>query len=219
MIHPAFTDLPTQVPRSGRTQIMNDTKTPAAPEQPRQRAVVVVALAIVATVVVLRGLGRRWWCACGEPFLGTWDAYSSHTSQHVLDPYAVTHVLHGFVFWWLLGTVAKWIAHGWRVVIAVVIEALWEILENTPIVIDRYRQATAALGYAGDSIINSLGDILCCWLGVLLARRLGGWRSLGVFLLAETILLFWIRDNLTLNVIMLAWQSETLKHWQMGHGP
>ena len=103
----------------------------------------------------------------------------------------------------------------WRLVIALVLEALWEILENTNAVIDRYREATAALGYQGDTVVNSLGDMVCCGLGLLIARKLGWLRSLPIFILTEIVLLFWIRDSLILEIIMLIRPIDSIKSWQL----
>ena len=105
----------------------------------------------------------------------------------------------------------------WRLVITLVLEALWEIMENTNAVIDRYREATAALGYQGDTVVNSLGDMLCCGLGLLIARKLGWLRSLPIFIVTEIVLLFWIRDSLILEIIMLIRPIDAIKGWQLGH--
>ena len=105
----------------------------------------------------------------------------------------------------------------WRLVIVIVAEALWEVLENTNTVIDRYRATTAFLGYHGDTVVNSLGDILCCGIGVLIARKLGWLRSLPIFIATEIVLAFWIRDSLILEIIMLAHPFDMIKKWQLGH--
>jgi hypothetical protein len=106
---------------------------------------------------------------------------------------------------------------GWRLVMAVGIECAWEMIENTNTVIDRYRQATASLDYRGDTVINSLGDIFCCALGFLLARKLGWRRSIIVFICVEVVLLVWIRDSLLLEVLMLIHPINAIKTWQLGH--
>jgi uncharacterized protein DUF2585 len=113
--------------------------------------------------------------------------------------------------------VKKDISTGWRLVIALVAEAAWEILENSNAVIDRYRATTAFLGYRGDTVVNSLGDILCCGAGVLIARKLGWLRSLPIFLATEIVLLFWIRDSLLLEILMLIYPLDAVKQWQLGH--
>jgi uncharacterized membrane protein len=130
--------------------------------------------------------------------------------------------MHGFMFAGILlvlfrYVVKKDISTGWRLVIALVAEAAWEILENSNAVIDRYRATTAFLGYRGDTVVNSLGDILCCGAGVLIARKLGWLRSLPIFLATEIVLLFWIRDSLLLEILMLIYPLDAVKQWQLGH--
>jgi hypothetical protein len=109
------------------------------------------------------------------------------------------------------------VSTSWRLVMALAAEAAWEIIENTNAVIDRYRATTAFLGYHGDTVMNSLGDILCCGVGVLIARKLGWLRSLPIFIATEIILLFWIRDSLVLELIMLIHPIDAIKTWQLGH--
>ena len=144
------------------------------------------------------------------------------TSQTFLDPYSFTHLLHGFMFAGLLLLVLRFVARrdmstNWRLVIALALESLWEILENTNAVIDRYREATASLGYRGDTVTNSMGDILCCGVGLLIARKLGWLRSLPIFIATEVVLLIWIRDSLILEIIMLVHPFEAIKTWQLAH--
>jgi hypothetical protein len=109
------------------------------------------------------------------------------------------------------------VATAWRLVIALAAEAAWEILENTNTVIDRYRATTAFLGYHGDTVVNSIGDILCCGIGVLIARKLGWLRSLPIFIATEILLLFWIRDSLLLEILMLIYPLDAVRQWQLGH--
>jgi hypothetical protein len=172
----------------------------------------------IATAIQLGRQGRMWFCACGRILLWTSEAWSEDTSQHLLDPYSFTHLLHGFVFCgllaWGLGARLSW---AWRLWLAVVAEALWEIFENTEFVVRRYRENTMALGYQGDTVFNSLGDILACALGFLLARQLGWRRAIAVFGLTEIVLLILIRDSLLLSVIMLIYPIDALKAWQAGH--
>ena len=130
--------------------------------------------------------------------------------------------MHGFMFAGILlvlfrYVVKKDISTGWRLVIVLVAEAAWEILENSNAVIDRYRATTAFLGYRGDTVVNSIGDILCCGAGVLIARKLGWLRSLPIFIATEIVLLFWIRDSLLLEIIMLVHPFDSIKAWQLGH--
>ena len=176
-----------------------------------------VAAVLAATAAVLRRQGRLWLCDCGRFRVWLGDAWGSETSQQLFDPYSFTHVLHGFAFAGLLALLLPRANWRWRVALAVAAEALWEIAENTQYVINRYREATAALGYNGDTVVNSLGDVVACAAGVLLARKLGLVRSLLAFALTEVVLLLWIRDSLLLNVLLLVYPSERLRAWQAGH--
>lgn len=174
-----------------------------------------ISAILIATALLLRSTGRSWWCSCGQLFLWAGDICSAHNSQHLLDPYSFTHLLHGVALYWLLALVAPSWPTNWRLALATLLEALWEVGENSAYVIQRYREATAALGYQGDSVVNSLGDILCCIAGFLLAGRLGFRRSLALFLLVEALLIFWIRDSLILEVLMLSHPVEAIKAWQL----
>jgi hypothetical protein len=127
-------------------------------------------------------------------------------------------VLHGVFFYWLLSWGMLKRRWGWALALAGVLEAGWEIIENTPWVIDRYREATAALGYTGDTIANSSGDFLAALAGFVIARTVGPWGSIGVFVALELGCLWWMRDNLTLNVIMLLFPLESIKQWQSAMG-
>jgi len=171
---------------------------------------------IVASALVLRVEGRLWTCACGEIYLWAGDVWSAHNSQHLFDPYVFTHALHGFLFFWGLSLVAARLWPVWQLTAAVFLEAVWEVIENAPFIIDRYRAATISVGYSGDTIVNSTGDILVCGLGFWLARRIGLRWSIVVFFVTELALLIWIRDSLILNVIMLLYPVEAIKIWQLG---
>lgn len=174
------------------------------------------AATLLLTVLVLQLERRPWFGPDGEfgAFAGAW---TPHTSQHFLDPYSLTHIEHGLALYWLL----KWTLPRWpwpaRFWLGTLIESLWEVLENTPWVIQRYREATAALGYMGDSVVNTLGDILGCGAGLLLAPLLGLRGTIALFVTMELALGFWIRDNLLLNVAMLVYSPQWLQDWQMGN--
>ena len=178
-----------------------------------------LSLAIVAvfavTALLLHLEGRLWICSCGRVLIWAGNTCSSDNSQHFFDPYAFTHVLHGFMFFWLLAWLASRLKPNWQLLIAVAAEAAWEVFENTQFIIDRYREETAALGYNGDTVVNSFGDIICCILGFLIARRLGFRRSLLIFIALELILLIWIKDSLLLQILVLIHPSEAIKAWQM----
>jgi hypothetical protein len=178
-----------------------------------------LAMAAATTIAALqlRHQGRLWLCDCGRVLVWAGDAWSADNSQHLFDPYSFTHVLHGFVFCGLLAWALGRAARQWRLALAVSIEALWEVVENSAFVIRRYRETTLALGYQGDTIINSAGDIFACALGFVLACRLGLRRTLLAFAVTELVLLIWIRDSLLLNVLMLLYPVDAIKAWQMNH--
>ena len=172
---------------------------------------------LAATAWLLRAQGRAWVCSCGRLLFWTGEAWGADTSQHLFDPYSFTHVLHGIIFCGLLALAAPRLRPAWRLCLAVLAESAWEIAENTDAVISRYREATAALGYTGDTVVNSLGDIAACALGFLVARRLGLWRSLALFFLVEVVLILLIRDSLLINILMLIYPLDSIRVWQAGH--
>ena len=171
-------------------------------------------LALVA--VVLRAMGRPWWCAAGDTSLWSGDVWSRHNSQHLLDPYTFTHVLHGLALYALVWAVGRGVRPAGRAWIAFVIEAAWEIVENTDTVIARYRAATMSLDYFGDSVANSLGDVTACMAGYYAAGVLPVAVSVATFLFVDAVLLWRIRDSLLLNVLMLVHPVDAVKQWQMG---
>jgi len=170
-----------------------------------------------AMVAMLRAEGRMFLCACGYFAVWVSDWCSSTTSQQFLDPYSLTHILHGFLFFWLITLLFRRMPRGWQLWLVLLLESAWEVFENTPYVIDKYRNETAALGYHGDTIVNSLGDLACALVGFLVARRLGVRRSLIVFLLIELVLTVWIHDSLLLQILMLIRPVEAIKLWQTCH--
>jgi hypothetical protein len=163
----------------------------------------VTAAVVAVAVCQLRHQGRSWWCSCGQLTLWNSDVLSSHGSQHLFDPYSFTHLLHGVLLYGILAWGCPRLPPTWRFCVTVVIEALWEVLENTDFTIRRYRTLTIALGYQGDSIANSLGDIASCCVGWLVARRLGLRGSLLLFFATEFALILWIGDSLVLDVARL----------------
>jgi hypothetical protein len=175
-----------------------------------------MAVVMTLTALQLHLQGRHWWCACGQPLLWSGDVWSLHNSQHLFDPYSFTHVLHGVVYCGLLAWACPRVPAAWQLWLALVLASLWEIVENSAFVIQRYRAATAAIGYQGDSVANSLGDIVSCGVGFVIARRLGFRWSLVLFVIIEGVLLVWIRDNLLLNIMMLIYPHPGIKAWQMG---
>ena len=173
------------------------------------------ALVLLAMIVLLRAEGRRFLCACGTFAVWVGDWCSSNTSQQLLDPYSLTHVLHGFLFFWLIALLFRRMPRTWQFWLALMLESAWEVFENTSFVINKYRTETAALGYQGDTIVNSFGDLVCALIGFLIAQQLGVWRSLIVFVLIEVVLTLWIHDSLLLQILMLVRPVEAIKLWQM----
>jgi hypothetical protein len=168
------------------------------------------------TMVLLFRRGQPWWCRCGRLAPWSGEIWSGHNSQHLADPYTLSHLLHGLVFFAVLRPLARWLGLGPRLVLAGALEAAWELFENAPAVIERYRTATMALGYSGDSLLNSLGDIASCGLGFWLAARLPARWSVALFLAVEVGMLAVYRDCLVLNVLMLVHPVGAIKSWQTG---
>jgi Protein of unknown function (DUF2585) len=181
-----------------------------------RRTWIVAFLILGAAAAILLAMGRNPICTCGtvDLWVGTRD--SPKTSQMLADWYSLSHIVHGLLFYAVLWLVARQLDVGSRFLIALFIEATWEVIENTPMVIDRYRATTAALGYAGDSVVNSLSDILMMALGFLLARKLPLWVAIALLVALEVVPLFAIRDNLTLNIIALIAPNPAIQAWQAG---
>lgn len=173
-------------------------------------------LVAVLAAAILLALGRSALCTCGAVDLWVGGRDSPRTSQMIADWYSLSHIVHGLLFYaafWLFGR--RWPVE-WRFAAALLIEAAWEVTENTPWIIDRYRHATAALGYNGDSVLNSLSDMAMMALGFLAARKLPLWVSVVLLIALELVPLAAIRDNLTLNVWMLLVPSDAIAQWQAG---
>jgi uncharacterized membrane protein YiaA len=182
----------------------------------RSRATLAALILAAAAAAILLAMGRPPICTCGTVALWEPSALSPRTSQMLADWYSPSHLVHGFLFYAALWLVARHWPVERRFLVALLVEAAWEVIENTPMVIDRYREATTAIGYTGDSVINSLSDIAMMALGFLAARRLPLWASIVVVLVLELVPLFVIRDNLTLNVWMLLAPNEAIRAWQGG---
>ena len=189
---------------------------------PHRRAVV-ASLALVAIAgAILLAMGRNPICECGTVKLWHGVVQSAENSQHLTDWYAPSHFTHGLIMYfvaWLLWVRLKLFGGKpirWALPIAVAVEAAWEIMENTPMVIDRYRAVTVSWGYSGDSVVNSLGDIGWMVIGFLVASRIPAWASVALAVFLELLTLWTIRDNLTLNVVMLFWPIEAIRQWQGG---
>ncbi len=161
-----------------------------------------LALAVGAALAgALRLQGRRWWCRCGRPAPWVSDARGPHNSRHLADPYTFTHVPHGLLLYALLRTLRGRFSADSRFALAVVLEAGWEVFENTETVIRHYRRTTAAQGYVGDSVANSLGDVAAAAAGYEAASRLSPRGSAALFLGSEAAALAMCRDCFVLNVL------------------
>lgn len=179
-------------------------------------------LVMVAVVGVLLAMGRPPICACGTIRLWHGVVESPENSQQISDWYSFSHMIHGMLFYGAAHVLWRILGVGWRLparwalALAVLVEGVWEILENSPIIIDRYRSVTVSWGYSGDSVLNSASDIGFMVLGFLIAARLPVWATVVLALAFEVFTLVMIRDNLALNVLMLVWPVEAIRQWQAG---
>lgn len=178
------------------------------------RPIVAVLLIVVGAAAILWLMGRPLTYKGG--LIELWGPVRAKQSQMLLDWYSASHIVHGFLFYGLLHLVAKRRKPGERLLAATLVEAAWEIVENSPVIINRYREVTIALGYRGDTVVNSVSDIAMMILGFLTAGRVPVWASVMIVLVLELIPLAIIRDNLTLNVWMLLAPNEAIRGWQAG---
>ena len=182
---------------------------------PTARGWLAAAAIGAALTAALRFEGRRWWCRCGRPYLWENSPRGPHNSQHLADPYTVTHIQHGLILYALLRPLSGRLGPDARFSLAVLLEAIWEAGENTETAIRHYRRTTAAQGYEGDSVANSLGDVAACALGYELASRLPVAGSVALYLALDAALLAAYRDNFTLNVLTGVIPLPAVTEWQL----
>jgi hypothetical protein len=186
----------------------------------RNRLVLAASVAVCAvTAAVELWMGRLPFGPDGRPGLWEGNIWSSEQSQRFADPYTFSHTIHGMLFYAILWLVARRAPVRGRFIGALAMEAAWEILENSPIIINRYREVTIALGYVGDSVFNSVSDIFFAGLGFLLAWKARPWVTVAVILAMEIGTALWVRDNLTLNIVMLIHPLDAIRDWQMAGRP
>jgi hypothetical protein len=182
------------------------------------RTTLIVAASVVAAGLAIYLMGHPLICKCGYVKLWHFDVMSAENSQHLIDWYTPSHLIHGFLFYWALWLVSRVVplSFAMRLILAVAIEATWEVVENTDFVINHYREMTISLDYYGDSVINSVSDILVMVLGFFLAARFPVWLTVVVAVGLEIFVGAMIRDNLTLNVLMFVWPLDAVLSWQQG---
>lgn len=187
-------------------------------QNPRTRLIPILVITgiILLTAAWLLWIGREPICKCGYIKLWHGQVVSSENSQHISDWYTPSHVIHGFLFFGALWLAARRLSFGWRLVLATLVECAWEIVENSDAVIERYRTVTISLDYFGDSVLNTVSDVLAMILGFWLASKLPVWATVALIILFEATTMWIIRDGLALNVLMLVYPLDSVAQWQAG---
>ena len=176
--------------------------------------IAIAAAIVVGAAIILYAMGHPLICKCGYVKLWHFDVVSAENSQHIFDWYTPSHIIHGFLFYGLFWLIAPRASFGQRLILAIVIEAGWEVAENTDFVINHYREMTISLDYYGDSVLNSVSDILFMVAGFFLAARLPVWLTIVIAIALEVSIGIMIRDGLTLNVLMFVWPLDSVLQWQ-----
>ena len=175
-----------------------------------------LTVVLVAAALALHAMGRPWWCQAGDLTPWSVQVQSRHNSQHLIDAYSVTHAMHGLLFYWALWlTLGSFAGPTTRAGIALGIETTWEIVENTNAMIERYRATTISLDYYGDSVVNSVTDILAMAFGFWLVSRLRIRASIALMVAIDVALLILVRDSLAVNIIMLIHPVDAIRQWQL----
>lgn len=182
--------------------------------QKRLSPILVTVAIILLSAIYLLWIGREPICKCGYVKVWHGEVFSSENSQHISDWYTPSHVIHGFLFFGALWLLFPRLSFGWRLAIATLVECAWELVENSNMIIERYRSVTISLDYYGDSVLNTVCDVLAMVLGFWLAARMPVWLTVVLGVAMEAFTMWMIRDGLALNILMLVWPVDAVAQWQ-----